>query len=226
MNQWYNVSKASLWCVEHDDWSFEFPFNPEGDSLRLDRTVNWEPDATDGAWGGAMVYGQGNPDRLQFTILLDETQAVPPEEADAESWEGHLLSIATALFSSSETNEYSVLDHVKAIYRLSLPVLPSGFTDAYAARPPLVAFVWGDFEFMGMITSVGVQFLLFTPEGVPKRAKIDIEMSGRALSADITSVDAFFEDTYSPKSVSGGSSLSRSGDVDRIALLGSGGEAE
>ncbi len=107
-----------------------------------------------------------------------------------------------------------------------MPILPSGYDDEVFARPPVCAFVWGDFEFMGFVENLDVDFLVFTPEGIPKRAMVTIEMKGRAMSGDLSSVDDFIDETYTPKSVTGGSSLSSPGETEAIALLTSSGEAD
>jgi hypothetical protein len=48
------------------------------------------------------------------------------------------------------------------------------FKNAMTAKapPPKVAFQWGTFRFLGVIESVKVKFTLFTPDGIPIRAKV------------------------------------------------------
>lgn len=41
-------------------------------------------------------------------------------------------------------------------------------------EPPYVHIVWGSFSFMGRLKSMAVDYKLFTPEGVPLRAKVDL----------------------------------------------------
>jgi nucleoid-associated protein YgaU len=42
------------------------------------------------------------------------------------------------------------------------------------ARPAFVAFQWGVFRFVAVITNMTQKFTLFTHEGVPVRAKVDV----------------------------------------------------
>ncbi len=41
-----------------------------------------------------------------------------------------------------------------------------------SAPPPKIAFQWGAFRFLGVIESLSVKFVLFSPQGVPIRAKV------------------------------------------------------
>lgn len=41
-------------------------------------------------------------------------------------------------------------------------------------EPPQVAFIWGVFRFVAFITNMTQKFTLFTNEGVPVRAKVDV----------------------------------------------------
>jgi hypothetical protein len=74
-------------------------------------------------------------------------------------------------------NTNNVLEPVSKIYRLTLPV-----NDANAVlRLPAVAFLWGGFQFYGIITSLKTDFLIFDSKGDPRRAKVSITMNGRAF---------------------------------------------
>lgn len=41
-------------------------------------------------------------------------------------------------------------------------------------EPPYVQIVWGSFAFLGRLSSMSVDYKLFTPEGLPLRAKVDL----------------------------------------------------
>jgi hypothetical protein len=43
-------------------------------------------------------------------------------------------------------------------------------------RPPRVTFVWGQFDFDGVITSMRVQYTLFSNEGTPVRANVSLQL--------------------------------------------------
>ncbi|MEM7330548.1 MAG: PA14 domain-containing protein [Chloroflexota bacterium] len=52
------------------------------------------------------------------------------------------------------------------------------FRDAADAKspPPKVAFQWGTFRFLGVIESVKAKFTLFSPHGIPVRAKVTLKL--------------------------------------------------
>lgn len=43
-------------------------------------------------------------------------------------------------------------------------------------RPPLVTFIWGNFQYKGFVTSVSTTFTMFTESGMPVRAKMSVTM--------------------------------------------------
>lgn len=183
-----DIEKAKLLCLDKSAWEFEFPFNPEAGTFTLARTVGWNPAgaSTDG-WGGPLQYDDGQPDELEFTILLDESVEGDIDPADALAMQRNLASaLASALSSPSLGEEPSVLPAIQELYRLSLPIKPHDATnDPLDVRPPICAFVWKEFEFMGAVTSINVEFLLFANNGTPKRAKVAMRMSGRAFSGGL-----------------------------------------
>ncbi len=209
------LTRAKLWCLDKDAWSIEFMFNPEFGSMSLSREVNWSP-AGNGydPWKSPLEYDDGAPDSLSFTMLLDQTTLGEPDPADALAFQANFLS-ALASFLDDETNDESVLPEIAALWRLTVPIHPDGHSDDdYQLRPPIVAFVWDDFEFLGAVTSLSVDMLLFTAEGVPKRAKVEVRMTGKAFSGQTTLAD-FIAGTYTPPT--GEAAGSR--DASRLDLL-------
>ncbi|NLV16015.1 MAG: LysM peptidoglycan-binding domain-containing protein [Syntrophomonadaceae bacterium] len=47
-----------------------------------------------------------------------------------------------------------------------------------AHRPPVVAFVWGSLKFIGFINSVTTTYTMFSKDGKPLRAKMDVNFIG------------------------------------------------
>ena len=197
------VEKAFLRCLDNENWNFEFPFNPQSDSLKLARGVMWSADGSGfDPWGGPLDYESGQPDRLSFTVLLDETLLGEIDLADATAFEAALLSALASLFGSDENTE-SVLPAIEKLWRLTVPIKPSGHTaDSFDVRPPIVAFVWEAFVFLGAVTDLNVDFLLMDHEGKARRAKVDIEMKGRAFAGN-TSLADFLDATYTPPTATG-----------------------
>lgn len=50
----------------------------------------------------------------------------------------------------------------------------SGKGKEHRDSPPMVAFVWAGFYFIAYITQMSQKFTLFTPEGIPVRAEVNI----------------------------------------------------
>lgn len=48
--------------------------------------------------------------------------------------------------------------------------------DTAKAPPPKIAFMWGRFRFLGVITSVKVKYTHFSPSGIPLRAKVGVKL--------------------------------------------------
>lgn len=232
------VKPAHLWCLDKDAWSFDLQFNPEKGSMELRRSVDWGP-AGGGSgfdpWGGPLEYAKGGPDELSFDILFDETME-RPDLSDAGAnlatkLKAQLVSIAReakgfatnmkndllAIAGMADESEDSVLPWVQKLYRLTYPVHPADHDAAtnYQLRPPIVAFVWEEFEFMGAVTSVDVEFLVFNHNGMPKRAKCRVQMRGRAFTGSVGLTD-FLDATYTPPTVS--DTGTRSGDT-RVDIL-------
>ncbi len=186
MRQKDDIAKAELICLDVKGWKFEFPFNPEASSFSLSRSVSWNPGgASADGWGGPLEYDDGSPDELSFAILLDQSVLGEIDPADVLGMEKALLSALASFFGPSK-NEDSVLPAIQELYRLTLPIQPAEATDdPLDVRPPICAFVWKDFEFMGAVTSMDVEFLLVDSDGTPKRAKVTMKMSGRAFSGGL-----------------------------------------
>ena len=195
---------ARLWCLDNDDWSIEFQHNPEWDSMNLTRSVTWQPLPDAGGfdpWGGPLEYEQGGADTLTFTVMFDQSAIAPPDLADAEAFQAALLAAVNGQFGL-DPNEESVLPDLQKLYRLTAPIEPANFSTTLQVRPPVVAFVWEAFEFMGAITNLEVSFKLMDATGKPKRATVAITIQGRAFSGGVTLED-FEGAEYDPPAQTG-----------------------
>jgi hypothetical protein len=81
-----------------------------------------------------------------------------------------------ALVDTSDT-----LDDVRVRYVQKLRDLMS--KDAKQHAPPLVAFVWDRPVLTGVLESLAVTYVLFTPEGIPLRAKLTLSLREYRLAA-------------------------------------------
>jgi hypothetical protein len=69
----------------------------------------------------------------------------------------------------------SVLDKTKSVERF---VRPRG-ARAGQETPPRVVFVWCDFQVQGTMESANIDLDLFSPQGVPLRAKVSVSIKGQ-----------------------------------------------
>jgi Contractile injection system tube protein/LysM domain len=76
---------------------------------------------------------------------------------------------AELLVDTSDT-----LDDVRTRYVDKLRGLMNLSTELHA--PPIVRFVWDKQVFVGVLESLNVTYVLFTPDGVPLRAKLSVAM--------------------------------------------------
>lgn len=199
-----DLVKARLWCLDQESWSFDFQFNPS--SLSLERTSDPGDDSdTEGAFGSPPSYDGGSRDTLSFEVLVDTSMGGDIDLADATAFEAAMLSAISSLVGSP--NEDSVLPLVHDFYRFTLPISPKPVGSD--TRPPVIAFVWEAFEFMGFMTSFTSDFSLFDHNGRAKRATLNISMEGRAFSGGITR-DIFLEGAFTEPTTTDGVGAQRS----------------
>jgi hypothetical protein len=79
----------------------------------------------------------------------------------------------TLIFDSYEQGKDISLETVK-LWKLMEPTTQRASRRGTKVEPPHVAFEWGVFKFVAVITNMSQQFTLFSKEGVPLRAKVDV----------------------------------------------------
>ncbi|MCB9765018.1 MAG: hypothetical protein H6739_34915 [Alphaproteobacteria bacterium] len=198
--------KAVLACLDNSDWSIDpLPYNPE--NLQLQRSVTWAPGNEALVPWGSLSYTKGGPDSLSFSLLFDESELLPKSTLlrTALSYLP-IVAMATAtavaeIPGMSSLLEQSVLPHVVALYRLTIPLETHTGNAGGLMRPPVVALLWGPFQFCGVIESVSFDIKPFDREGFPRRATAQVTMKGRAFQK-LASVDALFDPTFTPSAAS------------------------
>lgn len=85
------------------------------------------------------------------------------------------LVFDTADEASTTRDAVSVLDKTKSVERF---VRPRGARPGQEA-PPRVVFVWCDFQVQGTMESANLDLDLFSPQGVPLRAKVSVTIKGQ-----------------------------------------------
>jgi hypothetical protein len=126
--------------------TFAVQYNPK--EIKTDKASKWKKKDKQGADGAAFEYQQGEPRTLVMDLFFDTTN---DDQYNVEwAWIEGLLALTNPSVTA-----------------------PDGGEKKY---PPLVKFVWGDFEFVGIIEKIGVQYLMFSADGNPVRAKCNVTM--------------------------------------------------
>lgn len=123
----------------------------------------------------------------QYTIRDGVKYAKKPEQGkddtDSQYMHGEGAVLTLSLYFDT-TGELSHLNNQIAKETTQAPV--TNFTEKIAGllrvagelhRPPVIAFVWGNLNFRGVLTSLNQEFTYFGIDGRPLRAKLDLTIS-------------------------------------------------
>jgi hypothetical protein len=170
----FDITKAKLVCLENNALSWDFQYNPK--EFTLSRSSGYQNiDKSEGPWGGLRAECS-KADTLDFEVTLDQTE---PDYGLL----GNLALLAPVSSSMASAQSFantdSVMEDVTKLYKLTLP---GEDPKTGAKRPPLCAFVWGNFQFFGGLTDITVKFVLFDSKGLPRRADVTIKMLGQAMN--------------------------------------------
>jgi hypothetical protein len=144
-------STEGMIVMSSDEGKAKVAFTHNPTSFSINRNVSWEDTKLLKTPFGVPQFTGGTSDTLNFQVMVD----------------------------TSETANATVLPIIDTLYTLTLPKVKD---DKYS-RPPLVKVEWGKsrkVEFVGVITSVKVDFTLFSDAGDAVRATVAITMLGQA----------------------------------------------
>jgi len=148
--------------------SFTAMLNPT--DVKHERAIRYNTRMTLGQVGSETRFSGVMPDKVDFTLLLDGTGAVPTESDPGE-----------------------VADQVKALNNVVYTYYGSEH------QPDHVRVLWGTLILYGRMQSMRVEYTLFKPSGDPLRAKVilqfvgfmstkEAELLGNRSSPDLTHV--------------------------------------
>lgn len=99
-------------------------------------------------------YIHGESSTLSLSLYFDTTEGLAGGQ---NQWD-------------KESGQKPVTNYTKQIVKLAA-------IDGKLHRPPMVEFSWGNLNFKGVITSVSQTFNYFSKDGIPLRAKLDLEIT-------------------------------------------------
>ena len=164
--------------------SITVQYNPQ--TLSLSRSVDYNPKVGKQRNWGTLEWTKGKSDTLSFQLLFDESEE---RGTDDETAAGNLNPFTGGISLSflnigggadgvsSFDNSKTITSKLEAIYALTL-----GYSRDDSKQdqvyPAFCKFEWGELIFVGSISSMKADILLFDPQGNPRRATVDIEVMG------------------------------------------------
>ncbi|MEO0600356.1 MAG: hypothetical protein AAF211_02915 [Myxococcota bacterium] len=140
------------------DSTFTVQFNPK--ELRLDDRANYSPDQGEQS-GNRQQFNGRDGAKLSMELIFDTTLGWDSRDDDPVNVNEQFVKPLRAFLSLAEAQDPS----------------SDRETQSCEDRPPPVQFVWGPFEFTGVIDSVNTTFLMFSSQGVPVRARVGLTMT-------------------------------------------------
>lgn len=129
---------------------FYVQFNPQ--ELKLDEKAIWKPSGEHQADKPLLTYEKGQPSTLTMELVVDST------DDGSNCYNSHVKKLRAFLSSTVEKTDAQG-NEVK--------------------RPPFLRFTWGGFTFDCVLETLGVQFMMFKPDGTPIRAKVTVGLKER-----------------------------------------------
>jgi hypothetical protein len=108
---------------------------------------SWERDTNSGQDAPSLTFQRGGPMRLTLTLYFD------------------------TLADGKDVRQYT-----NKLWQMMMVDKPSEHTQSGKSSPPEVAFSWGRLYFKAVITNMTQKFTLFTPEGTPVRANVNVTL--------------------------------------------------
>jgi hypothetical protein len=130
-------------------------FNPK--EYTISRANDWKVEKVVGQDLPVAQFGGGEPRTITLALVVDASD----ERA------GDVQGVIDRLFKMMDI----------------VPKLGSG--EKNSGRPPMVTFAWGQAKlFQAVVKRVGIQHLLFHPDGRPIRAQVTLELTQAARAED------------------------------------------
>lgn len=133
----------------------ECQFNPT--DLKIVKEVEWEGDNINGRNAPDLDFSGGKAATFELNLLFDTTRESMATQRDVRKYTNQLLKLTMLRKKGGQ-------------------VLP----------PPLVRFKWGRLElFLAVVTKVTITYVLFHANGLPARAKAEVEFKQQDDTDDV-----------------------------------------
>ncbi|MGX5820940.1 CIS tube protein [Chitinophaga lutea] len=167
------VSKALSAVQTLTSKIFEVQINPE--EITRNFSIKYHEPNEPGTNGSEFQFEKVNPEELELRFILDGTGVVPSG--------GPSLDLAGSALAAlpSEAQAYvpgRVAQLQAAVY---------DFKDE-SHRTPFLMVQYGKLVFMGLLLNMGVNYNLFSPEGIPLRAEVTLKLKAHTPFRDSASL--------------------------------------
>lgn len=142
---------------------FEVQINPE--QINRNFSIKYHEPNQQGANGSEFQFEKVNPEELELRFILDGTGVVPHGDAPSSDLVG---SVMNALPADAQVAYVSV-----RVAQLQAAVYD--FKDE-SHRTPFLLVQYGKLVFMGLLMNMGINYNLFSPDGIPLRAEITLKL--------------------------------------------------
>lgn len=167
----------------------ECAFNPSQYTIKS--SANYKEDHSLGTDVSRMIFLSGAQREFSTTLFFDSEGEIGRA--------GDFMNVL---------HEYSEDDSIEPVTDIMKKISSAVQVSGSDHKPPLIAFVWGNLNFKGVITSVTETFTMFDPFGKPIRGKMDLTIK-EAQEEGLTKKSEPFEspDRTKYRTVVEGSSL-------------------
>ena len=136
----------------------------------------YEVDKSGNPSGGAGVQCMFNP--FEYTISKSNSYNEKPKNSantpQGEFFKAGAQTLKLALIFDTYEADTDVSMETNKLWKYMMGKAKNGSKNNEKIAPPQVAFEWGVFKFVSYITAMTQKFTLFTREGTPVRASVDV----------------------------------------------------
>jgi nucleoid-associated protein YgaU len=158
------LEKAFITNTETCD-AIEVMFNPEEYSISSD--VNYAQQTIPGLSAPVVQFVAGNMQTLEMELLVDTYEAHGGDTVTAGGGGSAAGEVSGNRIRSVNAAGEDVRIHTKKITDLMT-------IDPATHAPPVLKFNWGSLEFDCVLARVSQRFILFRPDGIPVRARLQV----------------------------------------------------